>query len=258
MLYDKLQQALDSGDMQEVARLQGKLAYTNPQAVPPAPPATATAAPPSAPPVTTPAAPTYKPTDPRGWDDAKLKAEAANLASTDASKLATDIRKEFGRRQEANSTYQPTAAMPDKITRTYGLRAVQREDGGAFSTKTTNELNQRIGDAFPKGGTLSQLVDFLNTFAADNAGAASNLAELASVYATRLNSKMETANAQTPTVNQGAGPVTGNTQSNAVVPGATSEASAQGYAAGQSTQEAAKEKEVKPFPPAPPPLSGAR
>lgn len=235
----KLEAALASGDAQEAARLQNKLAYLT------TPPATAAAAPPAAakPASEPPAAPKADSKKPATWDDATLAERASKLEPDDLTPAANAIRKEVGKRAEASRTYADADPMPSKAVRGHGIATLTSPSTSkAYSNGTVSALEKQIAAKLPSGGTVGDLINTLGGIANDQAASSGLVAELAQQYGQYLVKKTQGgSNVQTTNVDQGAQPVAGNTQGDAANPIAPAQEPAQGNAAGQSSQETAKE-----------------
>lgn len=251
----KLEAALASGDAQEVARLQNKLAYLT---TPPATQAAAAAAAPAedievAPPPT----PTYKPNDPRGWDDATLAKAAAALTPSDVTPSDEKVRREVAVRAERTQQLTPTSPMPDAGMRKLGMKALkQAKSRRGFSDATIKAVEAEVARALPQGGTVKQLVDVLSAFAKQNESAETSVGELAGMYVDRLSaftSSQGAPDVQATNVNPGSQPGAGNTKNPAAVPkadtGSTPARDAAGESAEKATEKATAEVTAPPVQP---------
>lgn len=231
--YNMLQKALADGDMQTVARLQGKLygpSVAQQEAAAPPAEDTPTAA-------TEPAPPEYKKTDPRGWDDDRVNAEFAALKPGQTNKDA--LRREYYRRAEARQALGETDPMPEEPLLRAAMQAVMREDGKKFGT--TTQLGKLIAGNVLEGSTVRQLIDYLSKYAQENAASPTQLAQHAGMLAQRLSQQIATTGVanEIANVNQGAKSGAAANQANAAVSGPAAQAPAAGAVTAQPTQKAA-------------------
>lgn len=241
----QLDAALAAGDMETVARLQDKL-YARPQQ------AAQATAPAAAPAAATPAAPAQpKPTDPRGWDDAKLAEESAKLDAADLSNNANKIRREAARRAEQAVVYDLAGPAPSKVARAYGMASITRSDGKNFSTAAATNVEKELAKRLPANATAGQLIAALRGIVSDLNVVAPATAELAGTYADNIENR-GAQSVQAQNVSPGAGPQPAAGQANAANTENNSGPAAQGNAAAQPAQKAPQE--VAPLPAAPPPI----